>query len=90
MSVTIVRQRELEAKLSDPAFAKLFQSSTSPGPVAADLGVTREAVYDLIRRGRLDAIRFVSDGRRGRLLAILIPSGSVARYKATRYQRAAS
>lgn len=88
MAVTIVRQKDLEAKLSDPTFAELFRASSSPGAVSQELGVTREALYDLMRRGRLDAIRLVSDSRPRRLLAILIPAAAVRRYRETRYKRA--
>lgn len=87
MSVTIVRQRDLDAKMKDPAFAKLVASSGSPSAVGGDLGITRHAVYDLIRRGRLDAIRLVSDRSPRRLLALLITDESVRRYRETRYQR---
>ena len=90
MAVTIVRQRELDAKLRDPTFAKWFSSGTSPGAVAAELGTSRAAVYDLVRRGRLDAIRLVSDGRPAKLLALLITHESIGRFLATRYQRAVS
>jgi transposase len=90
VAVTIVRQRDLEAKLRDAAFAKLFSAASSPAAVASELGVTREAIYDLLRRGRLDAIRLVSDRGPRKLLAVLIPAESVGRYRATRYQRAAS
>ena len=90
MSVTIVRQRDLDAKLRDPAFAKLFSASSSVGAICGELGVTRHAVYDLVRRGRLDAIRLVSDRAPRRLLAFLITAESVGRYRATRYQRMAS
>lgn len=86
MAVTVVKQSKLSAKLNDPAFAKLFQHSRSPGPVAAELGITREGVYKLLERGRLDAIRLVSD--RGSLLALVIPDEAVERYRETRYKRA--
>jgi len=86
MTVTTIKQAKLDAKLSDPAFAKRFRDSRSPGPVAAELGITREGVYQLVKRGRLDAIRIVTDS--GRLMAYVIPDASVERYRATRYQRA--
>lgn len=85
MAVTVVKQSKLDAKLRDLAFAKLWQHSSSPGPVGAELGITRDGVYQLLRRGRLDAIRLVSD--RGSLLALVIPDESVKRYKANRYKR---
>jgi hypothetical protein len=88
--VTIVRQRELDAKLRDATFAKRFASGSSPGAIGAALGITRQAVYDLVRRGRLDAIRLVSDRTPQKLLAVLITSESVQRYRATRYERQAS
>lgn len=86
VAVTVVKQSKLDVKLRDPAFARLFQHSRSPGPVGADLGITRQGVYDLIKRGRLDAIRLVSD--RGTLLALVIPDEAVDRYRECRYQRA--
>lgn len=85
MAVTVVRQHKLEAKLRDPAFAQLWSRSKSPGGVAGELDISRDAVYDLIKRGRLDAIRLVT--LTGRLLALVVPNESVERYRATRYQR---
>ena len=87
MTVTVVRQDKLDAKLSDPHFAKRWSASLSPGGVAQELGVTREAVYDLIKRGRLDAIRLTT--RFGKLLALVIPIESVESFRATRYKRLA-
>lgn len=87
MATTVVRQRDLEKKLRNPSFAKRFFAATSPGPVAAELGIGRHAVYQLLKRGRLDSIRLVSDRQPGRLVALLIPRDSVARYVEDRYQR---
>lgn len=87
MATTVVKQRDLERRLRNPTFAKRFFAATSPGPVAAELGIGRHGVYQLLKRGRLDSIRLVSDREPGRLLALLIPRDSVARYIEQRYQR---
>jgi len=76
----------LELQLRDRAFAKQFRDSSSPGGIAEELGMTREGVYMLVRRGRLDAIRIVGDRKPHKLHAYLITRESVARYRATRYQ----
>jgi hypothetical protein len=55
----------------------------SPGGVAAELGITRQAVHQAIERGDLDAWRIVDDST-GRLRAIVIPYEAVLRYKEIR------
>lgn len=87
MATTTVKQRDLERRLNDSTFAKRFFSSSSPGAVAVQLNIGRHGVYQLLKRGRLDSIRLVSDRPPRRLLALLIPSESVSRYLEGRYQR---
>jgi hypothetical protein len=87
VSTTVVRQSELPSKLRQPAFAKQFSASWSPGYVSSQLGITREGVYDLVKRGRLDAIRVVTDRKPHKLLAYVISEESVERFRETRYQR---
>lgn len=84
MAVTIVLQKDLPAKLRQPAFAKQFSAGMSPGAVGAELGITRQATHDLIRRGRLDAIRIVTDAKPHRLLALIVPESSLQLYRLTR------
>lgn len=86
VAVTVVKASKLNVKLRDPAFAKLFQHSSSPGPAAVELGISRQGLHLAIQRGRLDAIRLESD--RGDLMALVIPDEAVQRYK-TQSQRKA-
>ena len=87
MATIVVKQRDLAKKLQDSSFAKRFFAASSPGVVASELGISRHGVYQLLKRGRLDSIRLVSDRPAGRLLALLIPHDSVGRYQEDRYQR---
>jgi len=54
----------------------------SPGHVAAELGITRQAVHQAIDRGDLDAVRIV--GKDGRLRAIVISQESINAFAALR------
>jgi len=89
VSTTVVRQSDLPAKLRDPVFAKQFTNSSSPGGIVRKLSCSRQAVHELVQRGRLDAIRLVTDRKPHKLLALLISDESIERYLATRYQRTA-
>ena len=59
----------------------------SPGGVATEFGLTRQAVHAAIRRGDLDAWRVVDDAT-GKLRAIIITSESVTRYRTLRSMQA--
>lgn len=86
VAVTVVQASKLNVKLRDRAFAKLFQHSSSPGPAAVKLGISRQALHIAIQRGRLDAIRLEDD--KGGLMAIVIPDDAVERYREIRQKRA--
>lgn len=86
MAVTVVKASKLNVKLRDPAFAKLFQHSSSPGPAAVELCISRQALHLAIQRGRLDAIRLEDDS--GSLMAIVIPDTALERYKQTYARKA--
>lgn len=58
----------------------------SPGGVANQLGISRQAVHRAIHRGELDAWRVLND-RDGTLIAICILDDSLAKYKAARTLR---
>jgi hypothetical protein len=55
----------------------------SPGGVASELGLTRQAVHKAIERGDLDAWRVVDDST-GKLRAIIITGKSLERWKQLR------
>lgn len=76
-----------EAVESDPKIAKRFQDSHSPGPVAARLGITRQSLHELLRRGRIEACRLVH--KDGSLAAVVIFDDSVRRYERERAARLA-
>jgi len=78
-----VQKREA---LSQDEADKLY-NGTSPGGVAAALGVSRQAVHDAINRDRIDAWRLVDD--HGRLLSILIPNEAVDHYRRHYLKRSA-
>ena len=54
----------------------------SPGPVAAELGISRQALHKAIRANRLNAIRIVDS--RGRCTAVMIPGAEVERFRESR------
>lgn len=74
-------QKATAAAMDKPAELERL-NGTSPGGVAAELGISRQAVHELMQRGRLDAV-YVID-KRGKLLMILIPPSAVAEYLRTR------
>jgi len=59
--------------------ADRIYNGTSPGGVAALLGISRQAVHDAINRDRIDSWRLVDES--GRLLSILIPDAQVEYYR---------
>lgn len=64
--------------LALPADQRDDVAGWSPGFVAARLGVTRQAVYDAMKRDRLSAFRIYRDDR---CVAIIIPESSVRAYE---------
>jgi len=51
----------------------------SPGPVASELGITRQAVYNAVKRGKLDMVR-ITPQRFNQVGIIFITKASVERY----------
>ena len=60
-------------------------NGSSPGPVAARLGISRQALHKAIRANRLNAIRIVDDS--GNTTAVLIPGREVERFQRTRLEK---
>lgn len=60
-------------------------NGVSPGPVAEQLGISRQALHKAIRANRLNAIR-IKD-RKGRTTAVLIPGAEVRRFERARLQK---
>ena len=87
VSTTVIRQSDLPAKLRQTGFAKQFSNSLSPGAAASELGYTRQAIHQLIKAGRLDAIRIVSDSKPHKLFALLITQESFDLYRRLRDQK---
>ena len=50
----------------------------SPGGAAVQLGVTRNAIHQAMRRGQLEAIRVIN---KGELYGIMIPDRSIEDYR---------
>jgi len=61
---------------------KLRFNGTSPGPAAAELGISRQALHKAIKANRLDAIRLVDI--HGNTTAIIIPSTEFQRFRDSR------
>lgn len=59
----------------------------SPGGAAAEAGVSRQRIHELIRKGKLEAIE-VREGRQ--LVMYMIPDTSLRAWMKERDQRAAS
>lgn len=77
-------QKATAAALDKPSWAKL--NGASPGTVAAELGISRQAVHQAVHRGYLDAVIVVDDDSE-ELRLFMIPEPSLAAYKARREQR---
>lgn len=58
----------------------------SPGSAAAQLGISRQAVHEAIRRGTLDAVMVVRED--GKTQAFMIPDASIKAYAERRARRA--
>lgn len=84
--MTAIRYKKMQLAtwqkvLEKAAGTRADLQGVSPGTAAAELGISRQAVHDAIRRGRLEAIE-VRDGKD--LVMFLIPQRSLDDYKATR------
>lgn len=75
--------KAVNASHGKPDFAAL--NGDSPGTVAAELDISRQAVHQAVHRGDLDAV-IVNDSR-GKLQMFMIPRGSVERFKKLRAER---
>lgn len=75
--------KAVAASYGKPAHGEL--NGDSPGSVAAELGISRQAVHQAVQRGALDAI-IVNDAR-GKLQMFMIPRASVERYKRSPWQQ---
>jgi predicted secreted protein len=83
--IFLSRWHELLAVSKDPS----EYNGDSPGGVAAELGISRQAVHKALKRGDLDGWRVVRDDT-GELAAIVIHPESVRRYIALRKVRGAA
>lgn len=79
-------QKATAAALGKPAWEYL--NGYSPGGVAAQLGISRQAVHQAVHRGQLDAV-IVNDDDSGELRLFMIPKPSLEAYRARREQRKA-
>ena len=78
-------QKATAAALGKPAWDNL--NGYSPGGAAVELGMSRQAVHQAVRRGSLDAV-IVNDDVTGELRLFMIPKPSIEAYKATGRRRA--
>ena len=87
--MTLERWQKLTAAaLQDGDAAALAAlQGTSPGGVAADLRISRQAVHEAMHRGDLDAIVITGNRPRQRPLMILITAASIAAFKRLRSER---
>jgi hypothetical protein len=79
-------QKATAAALDKPLWGKL--NGDSPGSVAAELGISRQAVHQAVHRGSLDAVIVVDDNSE-ELRLFMIPAESVEAFKARRDHRKA-
>ena len=77
-------QKATAAALGKPSWQAL--NGRSPGGVADELGVSRQAIHNAVHRGQLDAVLVVDD-RTEELRLFMIPEPSLEAYKARREQR---
>lgn len=59
-------------------YAKYMGSS--PGGAAAELGVTRQRIWQLLKEGKLDLL-LLADNKDAKVSAWIIPNASVERYR---------
>lgn len=74
---------------SDPENPRAV-NGPSPGGVAAELGISRQAVHKAIRSGLLDAVKVVLDDDPERMVMFIVTPYSVRNYKLVRQHRANS
>jgi len=79
-------QKATAAAIDKPSWGKL--NGASPGGLAAELGISRQAVHQAVQRGLLDALIVVDDNSE-ELRLFMIPEHSVEAYKARRAARKA-
>lgn len=79
-------QKANAAAFGKPAWGKL--NGDSPGGLAGQLGISRQAVHQAVRRGLLDAVIVVDDNTE-ELRLFMIPQSSAEAYKARRSARKA-
>lgn len=79
-------QRASAAALDKPLWEKL--NGASPGGVAAELGISRQAVHKAVQRGDLDAVLIIDDIT-DELRLFMIPQASIEAFRAKREQRKA-
>ena len=79
-------QKANAAALNKPSWSKL--NGASPGGVAAELGISRQAVHKAIHRGDLDAL-IVQDDVTDELRLFMVLQPSIEAFKAKREQRRA-
>ena len=72
---TMTRKEFMRRFAKDPVFGRRVDNSTSPGPVAARLKVSRQRVHALLENGKLDGVRVLKPS--GGTAAIFIFTDSV-------------
>lgn len=78
-----MKQWQQLVEAGDPVVQNL--SGPSPGGAASELGITRQAVHEAIRRGSLDAVAVYQGAK---LLHYTIPHASLEAYKSKIRERA--
>lgn len=76
--LTMTRKEFTRRTYADGSFRRRFANSSSPGPVAVRLGVSRTRVYKLLEEGKLDGLKVIEDGPDRHPLFIVIFDDSVA------------
>lgn len=76
--LTMTRKEFARRTYADGSFRSRFANSSSPGPVAVRLGVSRQRVYQLLEAGTLDGVKVIEDGPDRHPLFIVIFDDSVA------------
>ena len=71
-------KREFAKAMLDDTFRERFTRSWSPGPVADQLGISRQRVHELMQLGKLETLRVVNED--GSLAWINIYEDSVKAY----------
>ena len=69
---------EFARAMEDDDFRERFRKTTSPGPVADRLGVSRQRIHELCMKGQVETLRVVNDD--GSLAWLNIYEDSVKAY----------